>query len=129
MKDSSFQPMTMDEIVADALEKGCTVRAAKDNELMLDIDSDADYERYQWFFNIKLQSSQSTYTVTEIEEWKSKSGNRHVVITLQNELPTSERIALQAMAGSDMGREFAALQCLKAGSQHPVLLFVPAVAR
>lgn len=122
MKDSIFKPMSLRDIEADAASKGCTVRVAKENELMFDLDCDADYQRFQQFFHTKLTTA---YPTALFEEWASKSGNRHVVVTLCSALPMSERIALQAMGGSDMGREFAALQCLKAGSPHPILLFVP----
>lgn len=123
---SEFSVMTMDQIEAVAAKHSCSVVVAKDNELQFDLDELGDKRKLTDFVNDHLSQK---YEVISTEFWDSKSGNRHAVVTLKSELPTCERIALQAMGGSDPIREFAALQCHKAGSPHPILLFKPLLNR
>lgn len=119
---SDFKTMTMEQIEAIATKHNCTVVVAKDNELQFDLDELGDKAKLNDFVIDRLSQA---YKVLRTEFWDSKSGNRHAVVTLESELPASERIALQAMGGSDPGREFSAMQCLKDGSPHPILLFKP----
>jgi len=120
---SEFSVMTMEAIGASAAKLLCSVVVAKDTELQFDIDTDADYERFQFFFHVKL--SNRFKEGLAVEEWKSKSGKRHVIVTLPQPFSVPERIALQSQGGSDAGREFAALACHWDGSPHPILLFKP----
>ncbi len=120
---SGFSVMAMDAIEAAAAKVGCLVVVAKDNELQFDLDSDAAYETFQHFYHVKLANRFAAGL--SVEEWTSKSGNRHVVVTLPSAYSVTERIALQSQGGSDAGREFAALACHWDGSPHPVLLFKP----
>ena len=120
--DSGFQPMELSEIEAIATSHGCEVVIASPSQLQFDLDSPETLQDFEWFYACKLIKAWPSATR---EEWKSKSGNTHIVVTLPEELDFPERIALQAMGGSDPGREFAAWNCWKAGSAHPVLLFKP----
>jgi hypothetical protein len=120
---SEFSVMTMEAIEAAAAKVMCSVVVAKDNELQLDIDSDAAYESFQHFYHVKLATRFKEGLA--VEEWPSKSGKRHVVVTLPQAFSVPERIAMQSQGGSDVGREFAALACHWDGSLHPVLLFRP----
>ena len=119
---SDFKVMTMEQIEAVAAKHNCSVVVAKPNELQFDLDEIGDRKKLQDFVDDRISQA---YKVISVEFWDSKSGNRHAVVTLESELPTAERIALQAMGGSDPIREFAALQCHKAGSPHPILLLKP----
>lgn len=119
---SDFKVMTMEQIEAIAAKHNCSVVVAKPNELQFDLDELGDRARLNAFVADRISQN---YKVLKTEFWDSKSGNRHAVVTLESELPVSERIALQAMGGSDPIREFAAMQCHKNGSPHPVLLFKP----
>jgi hypothetical protein len=120
---SEFTVMTMEAIEAAAAKVLCSVVVAKDNELQFDIDSDPAYECFQHFYHIKLATRFKEGL--SVEEWPSKSGKRHVVVTLPQAFSVPERIAMQSQGGSDAGREFAALACHWDGSPHPVLLFRP----
>src|SRR5271155_1508393 len=120
---SEFGVMTMDQIEQIAAKHSCCVVVAQPNELQFDLDAIDSWETFQYFFSLKLAkrfNEKATYT-----QWSSKSGNRHVVVTLPVELSVPERIALQAQGGSDSGIEFAALSCYWDGSPHPILLFKP----
>jgi hypothetical protein len=61
---------------------------------------------------------------------KSKSGNTHVYVTLPEPLPVFERIALQAILGSDAKREMLNFIRAKRGdSGEPILMYeVPKAA-
>lgn len=119
---SDFKVMTMEQIEAVAAKHMCSVVVAKPNELQFDLDELCDKRKLLDFVESRISQS---YKVLRTEFWDSKSGNRHAVVTIESELPVCERIALQAMGGSDPIREFAAMQCHKNGSPHPVLLFKP----
>jgi hypothetical protein len=120
---SEFSVMTMEAIEAAAAKVLCSVVVAKANELQFDLDSDTAYESFQHFYHIKL-ASRFKYGLS-VDEWPSKSGKRHVVVTLPQAFSVPERIAMQSQGGSDTGREFAALACHWDGSKHPILLFRP----
>lgn len=59
------------------------------------------------------------------EAWRSKSGNCHVVLTLLSELSPLERVALQAMFGSDPMREMLNFSRITCGTDDPIALFRP----
>jgi hypothetical protein len=118
---SQFSVMTMADIELVAVGYHCEVVVAKANQLQFDLDSDEAYEKFQNYY-IRLQKR---FKELSVEEWKSKNGNRHVVVTLPEYSSVPERIAMQAQGGSDNGREFAALCCHWDGSPHPILLFKP----
>ena len=126
MKESIFQPMTMVEIEAEAKNKNCAVVVAKDNQLQFDLDDDFAYGTFQQFYYTKLVPHWPD--LPKFTEWKSRSGNRHIVVELPEPYSVPERIAMQAMGGSDIGREFAALACHWVGSPHPILLYKPVMA-
>ena len=129
MKESIFKPMTMEEIKAEADSLNCEVVVAAQTQLQFDLDDDQAYGIFQQFFYTKLEPHWPEFPAWKgnhpFVEWRSKSGNRHVVVEMPEPLPVQERIALQAMGGSDPGREFAALNCFWAGSVHPILLYKP----
>jgi hypothetical protein len=120
---SGFSVMTMEAIKTLADKLRCSVEVADANELQFDLDSDTAYETFEWFYEEKLQPRFKGGLT--MEEWRSKGGNRHVVVTLPQDLRVEDRIVLQALGGSDIGREFAALCCHWDGSPHPILLFRP----
>jgi hypothetical protein len=121
---SEFKVMSLEDIQKQAERHNCEVLIARANELQFDLDSPEAIERFEAFYGLKL-SSRFSGTLLPREEWASKSGNRHVVVTLPMDFDVPERIAMQTAGGSDFGREFAALCCHWDGSPHPVLLFKP----
>lgn len=119
---SEFSVMTMEQIEAVAAKHNCAVVVAKPNELQFDLDELGGKSRLEDFLADRLSRR---FIGLKSEYWDSKSGNRHCVVTLPEELPVVERIALQVMGGSDPIREYAALNCHNMGSEHPILLFKP----
>ena len=120
---SEFQPMTIEQITAIAEEKNCDVVIAQADELQFDLDSLQALATFERFL-LRLANE---YNGIVVSGWKSKSGNNHKTIAHKSfsTMSVQEKIALQAMGGSDEGREFASLHCYWHGSHHPILLFRP----
>ncbi len=59
--------------------------------------------------------------------WRSRNGNTHVMITLWCGLDVTERIALQALLGSDPMRELLNLRRVLCRAEDPIALFRPAI--
>jgi hypothetical protein len=118
---SEFSIWSLEEIKESAASKGCEVIEAKPNQLQVDLDN---IDSMQTFEEMKQQFG-SQLGIIRTEEWRSKSGNRHKVLTLDRELPVEERILLQLAFGSDAKREVLSYMYVKAGAEHPVVLFKP----
>jgi hypothetical protein len=56
------------------------------------------------------------------KEYKSRSGNVHIVVQLGRPLPVLERVAWQAILGSDPKREALHMVSLAKGSLNPIVL-------
>lgn len=109
-----------DEVVRVARLKGFTVVEGDDYNLLLDIDSPALSASFWEILTMMLDRFPGDY-----EKWNSKSGNWHFRVMLDSPLPLIERIALQAMCGSDPRKEIMSLCSAKIGVINPVLLFKP----
>lgn len=120
---SEFKTMPMWAIEFEAMTLGCSVVVAQANQLQFDLDSYEAVESFWHFYTVRLYARYGDKLPRE--HWKSRGGNDHWILTLPDSLPTEERIAMQAMGGSDSGREWAAMCCLWDGSPHPVLLYRP----
>lgn len=109
-----------DAVVHEARLKGFTVVEGDDYHLLLDIDSKELDAKFWSAFSMMLDRFPGDY-----EKWHSKSGNWHFYVTLDKPLPLLERIALQAMCGSDPRKEMMSLCSAQIGVTNPVLLFKP----
>lgn len=110
-----------------ARANGCAIVYPADNELQLDIDSEADFTR----FEDQLPILKRTVGVTTWRVHPSKSGGekRHVTVVLDRDVTDArERILLQALLGSDRKRELLSLVYLNAGRAKPTLFFEKAVS-
>jgi hypothetical protein len=90
-------------------------------ELLVDIDSDADYVRFtQAYYLMATLGMVSGYSVRP-----SKSGGerRHITVKVPLKITPLERIALQAILGSDWKRELFSLDRLNRGDAVPTLFF------
>ena len=95
------------------------VYPAEENELQLDLDTPEQEDKYREM----LPKVADVYTVDSIIETPSKSGKLHARIYLAYPLSVEERIALQAILGSDPKKELCSLQRWLKGDQLPILLF------
>jgi hypothetical protein len=63
------------------------------------------------------------YGIEEIHTGESRGGNQHFTVTLKRNITPIERIALQAVLGSDPRREAHSLRRWLAGEKNPTLFF------
>ena len=107
---------------ARAKKEGWTVVLPQPNELFVDIDDEAGFERFMEFQEILGQN----WGVVGVRDTQSKSGNpnrKHIVVTLGCDVDPITRIALQACLGSDRKREILSLVNIKSGDTNPTLFF------
>lgn len=106
-KEYLQESVTKNQLELIAEQKNCELMIPKENELFLDIDTirQSDVLKEQLFI---LDENGINY---EKKELISKSGNKHVIITLPFNVSDSLRVAFQAALGSDPKREL--LACLR----------------
>lgn len=104
-----------------ARETDCEVLVADAYTLQLDLDSDEDYVT---FVN-QLEKLKHFMAVGDVEELKSRGGNRHILVKLTKRLAVRDRILLQACLGSDPVRELLSYRRVLADDPNPVLLLRP----
>jgi hypothetical protein len=100
---------------------------ARPDTLQLDIDSAEDlkifYAALPWLSCIAHEHG---FPIRAMTFRASKTKNHfHISITLGKRLPLIERIALQAILGSDRARELCNWERVKCKSAHPILLIEP----
>lgn len=122
-----------------ARKLGCKVVIANPDELQLDIDHvsmalDQLVEKtgtsmHWWARKIigkKIwESFSDEIDVLSFTAWRSRHGNTHVVLKLSKDYSIFERIAFQALLGSDPIRELLNWKRAIDGSENPVALFRP----
>jgi len=106
-------------------------RPARPDTLQLDIDSAADLVHFHrclpWLSCICAEQGMAIRWLTET---RSRSGRHwHVEIRVGRRLTILERIALQAILGSDRMRELCNWERWKCKSTHPILLIDATVPR
>lgn len=111
-------------VIAQAWMKGFTVVFGDATHLLLDIDKpELDWDFYLRFGMI---ADRFGAWIADEDIWESKSGNKHVRVTLAVSLPVEHRIALQAMMGSDYRKEMMSLCSVWLEAvDNPILLFKP----
>lgn len=92
---------------------------AKENELQLDLDTPEQEEQYRRM----RKHVEDVYPIKDVIETPSKSGRTHVRIYTAYPLSVEERIALQAILGSDPKKELCSLRRWLQGDEIPILLF------
>lgn len=115
---------TPDEMQKRADDRNLDIRYPKPNELFVDIDNARDFTR----FKTLVEMIDRVEGVARWVDTPSASGgqHRHIVVTLTRNVTEFERIALQAMLGSDLKREILSYERHKRGSHpHPTVFFEP----
>jgi hypothetical protein len=100
---------------------------AQPDTIQLDIDSADDlkifYAALPWLSCIAHEHG---FPIREMHfRTSSTRSHYHVSIRLAKRLPLMERIALQAILGSDRARELCNWERVKCRSAHPILLIEP----
>lgn len=67
------------------------------------------------------------FSIDRHEAWRSAGGNIHVMLTINRDLDLLDRIAIQAILGSDPMRELCNLRRARCNAQDPIALFRPKV--
>ena len=90
-------------------------------ELLVDIDSDTDFDRFKQAYH----RAATCGMVSGYSARPSKSGGnrQHITVTVPLKITPLERIALQAILGSDWQRELYSLERLNKGDAIPTLFF------
>lgn len=102
-----------------AAENNLDVVLPDDFTLLIDIDKYADRK----VFETNRDLIDAAYGITEVLENYSRSGGTHFTVHLKTPVSRLERIALQAVLGSDLRREAHSLRRLRAGESNPTLFF------
>lgn len=113
-----------EKAIAEAISKNMTVTYGSPTTLLLDLDLDKDPQAEKTYKE-NLLMLQEFVAVIELQRWRSKSGNLHVVVQLPYPLPITERLLLQAVLGSDLKRELLGYLKLYDGSDQHNVLFRP----
>jgi hypothetical protein len=103
------------------MAEGFTIMTPADNELLLDIDTEANWE----FFLKAIKRLIEEYPGgIAWRSWPSKGGlpKRHVSVRMPFDMDAAQRIAFQAVLGSDLVREMLSLFRSQQGDPLPTLL-------
>ena len=111
-------------LVDQGLDKEWQVVVAHPRQLMIDIDGNDLPETFGRLLSI-LQAQVGT---VEYKVTLSKGGNRHLIIDMPKTMDILERVAWQAIFGSDPVREAAHLRSIQKQELNPILLFERKVA-
>lgn len=124
-KDYDIFELLPNTIASHQAAAHCEIISGSRTVLLLDLD---DLSSYMTFVsNFPLVASY--YLVKSVEEWRSKSNNIHIRITLDTELPNDMmRVLLQALLGSDLKREAITMARIHNCDLLPCLLFKPVTA-
>jgi len=124
IRNSIHHDYEMDEpnsigAVKEAEANGLLVVYPEDNQLQIDIDSDRAFDIF-----LEMKTLLEKYfAVLDVVIGYSRSGapKRHVTVTLDQPIDNYQRVALQAIMGSDRVREFLSYVQHRNGDQHPIL--------
>ena len=112
--------LTFESAKTAAKDKGLEILLPKSNELFIDLDSNADFNLFKELLEIfKQYEDVENHTFTN----SSRPGHRHAIVRLNRTVTEFERIAFQAMLGSDRKREVLGYARIKSGEPHPTLFF------
>lgn len=122
-KSYSSAGQTPDEMQRRADDRNLDIKYPAPNELFVDIDSARDWERFKTA--LEMFSRMEKVRFWQDTPSASRGQHRHVVVTLGRDVSQFERIAFQAMLGSDLKRELLSFESLRAGQRHPTVFFEP----
>ena len=117
--DKEKYPETRQQYVSRMEKEGFEIVTPNSTELFIDIDSKTDFNR----FNIAFGRLKQEYApVTAISTFSKKGDpHRHIIVTLPFEITSMQRIALQAVLGSDLTREMLSIFRCFGGDPVPTL--------
>lgn len=122
-KDKYFDRLLREHAESKAKEHGYVIRKPQDGELLIDLDCEEDF--------VLLKEHLDTFhayvvPIEQVEVTPSPSGSPghyHAVVTLGRAISPMERIAYQAVLGSDRKRELLSLARLEHEIALPTIFF------
>lgn len=118
---------TYEEALNKAIENDCILIQSTPTQLLLDLDTLASTKQ---FFNYFPKAAEIFENFKQVLQWRSRNGNDHVLIPLQEEMPFRDRLVLQATLGSDPMKEMLSLNSFQSrGIQESCFLFKPKTGR
>lgn len=114
-------------LTANGLAEKWEVVVASNTELQLDIDQPTWQPtglQQAALLLLAERCGEEKGNTLPLRLYQSKGGNTHVVISLPHPLPVQERVAWQAILGSDAKREALCLLDLARGHENCVLLYM-----
>ena len=122
IKDIQYDPLNQpnsQRAIDVAATEGLNVIFPKDNELQVDIDNEHSF----FLFEKQRMILNRFVPIRDIRIEPSRSGlpKRHITVTLVDPVSQIERLALQAMLGSDRVRELLGYVQHKNNDPHPIL--------
>ena len=105
-----------------ARKHGWRIVEPKANQLQLDLDGARALRKYGMQFSI-LRKSGLTAGWKELIKGSKKRSHVHIVITMPKKIKNLERVALQAILGSDIKREAFNYTRVKKRNKYPIVLF------
>lgn len=114
-----YDDPAVEEYIATKIAEGKKVRIPAFNEVFIDIDAQAELNR----FYSALKRLKESFPDIQAAVTPSKSGppHFHVVVCMPFPLSAVERIAWQAIMGSDPTRELLAMLRVRRGEDVPTL--------
>jgi len=104
-----------------AADNGLRIVYPEHNQLLIDIDSDEDFQTFKDQFKILSEKFKVLWTVTPS---RSKPQGKHIIVTVPGaNFSDLERIAFQAVLGSDRKRELLSIFDIIKGDSHPTVFF------
>lgn len=116
--DPDYCDHERDRYIAEMEAQGLVAVDPAEDELQLDIDSEAEWERHDKAWAVFCRN----YGVVDRLIVLSRNGNRHVYVALPFEVDAWQRIAWQGALGSDPLRELLSGKRLQMGDSRPTLL-------
>lgn len=105
-----------------AVKNGWKVILPEANQLLIDIDNEADYQVWSRARHL-IEKTLKIKKVVETPSKSEKPGKWHITVDLGVTLTAAERITLQAMLGSDRMREILSFFRLQNTDSEPTLFY------
>lgn len=120
-----YEDCTEEERDAKAARLGCSVLKGHSRLLLLDLDT-LEAVAFFWSQLALLENIMPEITCEwVIETFPSRNGNTHVTIYTGHPMDMTERLAVQAMLGSDLQHELLSYMSHHRGHHNPSVLFRP----
>ena len=121
---AEYVALTLGDLKVKAEKYKCELVVSSPLHLLIDLDTIAQHETFTASAAILREAEPKIFG--KIESWTSRNGKgTHYLIELKEEKSVYERVALQAVLGSDPKRETLCLKRLHEGKGEIIVLYRP----